>query len=167
MNRALLRRLLAQLPGGGVVHNSILDIDDQEQCFKAQLIVKHRVSDVGYVKKMDLLLLAADTPLLCLDFSMQQEDWNSDQHPEGFVLSGGLPTAQAEQLSAEAPADVGGRRDGRNDRRGPMPAHAGASELAALQETEDDVVLLASDDEEDATEAAVCTGGSIFWILFK
>jgi hypothetical protein len=42
-NCKLLPLPLAQLPGGGVVHNSILHVDDQEQCFKAQLIITHRV----------------------------------------------------------------------------------------------------------------------------
>ena len=45
-NRALLPRLLSQLPGGGVTHGSILEIDDQDQCFRAQLVVGHRVSEL-------------------------------------------------------------------------------------------------------------------------
>jgi hypothetical protein len=47
LNQALLPRVLAKLPSGGVVHNSILDIDDQEQCFKAQLVIHHRASSCG------------------------------------------------------------------------------------------------------------------------
>lgn len=42
--RGLLPRLLSQLPGGGLANGSILEVGDQEQHFKAQLIMSHRVS---------------------------------------------------------------------------------------------------------------------------
>ncbi|KAL4856575.1 SUMO-activating enzyme subunit 2 [Chlorella vulgaris] len=102
-NRKLLLLPLAQLPGGGVVHNSILHVDDQEQCFKAQLIITHR------------------------------EDWDNEQHPEGFFLGGDLPTALAEPS-----------------------VEAAISEPASADK---DVVSLSSGDDEVATEAAARPGG--------
>lgn len=97
-NRKLLLLPLAQLPGGGVVHNSILHVDDQEQCFKAQLIITHR------------------------------EDWDDEQHPEGFYLGGDLPPALTEPS-----------------------VEAAISETASPNE---DVVSLTSDDDGVAAEAA-------------
>jgi len=47
MYRSLLPRTLAQLPGGGCIQGSILEIGDQEQQFKAQLVLSHRVSKLG------------------------------------------------------------------------------------------------------------------------
>ena len=43
MYRALLPRPLAALPGGGLVGGSIVEVSDQEQQFKAQLVLAHRV----------------------------------------------------------------------------------------------------------------------------
>ena len=44
-NRALLPKPLSALPGGGLAHNSILEVEDQEQRFNAQLVITHRVSE--------------------------------------------------------------------------------------------------------------------------
>jgi ubiquitin-like 1-activating enzyme E1 B len=68
--RSLLPRPLASLPGGGLVNGSIVEVSDQEQQFKAQLVISHR------------------------------EDWDEEVHPEGFELSGSLPAAEAEQQPA-------------------------------------------------------------------
>lgn len=42
--RSLLPRALAELPGGGLGGGSILEVTDQEQHFRAQLVLAHRVS---------------------------------------------------------------------------------------------------------------------------
>jgi hypothetical protein len=44
-NRALLPKLLSALPGGGLAQNSILEVEDQEQRFNAQLVIALRVSE--------------------------------------------------------------------------------------------------------------------------
>ena len=89
-----------------------------------------------------------------------QEDWDEEQHPEGFELSGGLPAAQAEQPAAAAAANGSGQAEPAVPAAAAAPAGKGA-----LQETDDGVVLLASDSEEeeavDATEAAVPGGSDV------
>ncbi|KAL4446285.1 hypothetical protein ABPG77_003092 [Micractinium sp. CCAP 211/92] len=120
--RGMLPRPLSQLPSGGLANGSILEVGDQEQHFKAQLIISHR------------------------------EDWDEEQHPEGFELSGSLPAAQAAPPAAAAAAPAAGPVAGEPP-AGPSAAAAPAS-MAPLQETEDGVVLLSSDEEGDGTEPA-------------
>lgn len=50
--RSLLPRPLAALPGGGLVHGSIVEVSDQEQQFKAQLVISHRVRVPGAGRRM-------------------------------------------------------------------------------------------------------------------
>jgi hypothetical protein len=112
-----------------------------------------------------VLLLPARHPVHCRSHAAPaapavpavQEEWDEEQHPEGFELSGGLPAAQVEQPAAAA-ANGSGQAE-------PVPAAAVApAGKAALQETDDGVVLLASDSEEevvDATEAAAPGGSDV------
>lgn len=74
-----------------------------------------------------------------------QEEWDAEQHPEGFELSGTLPAAQAEQPAAAAPAEQ-------------EPAAAAAAPRgkgkATYTETEEGVLVVSSDDEEEGGAAA-------------
>jgi ubiquitin-like 1-activating enzyme E1 B len=42
--QALLPRVLAQLPGGGLVHGTILEVQDQSQALDFEVIISHQVS---------------------------------------------------------------------------------------------------------------------------
>ncbi len=46
-NRALLPRHLADLPGGGLRHGSIVTVQDQSQHFHVEVIVSHQVRRRG------------------------------------------------------------------------------------------------------------------------
>lgn len=63
-NAANLPKALQALPGGGLKHGSIVQVDDQAQHFKVSLVVSH------------------------------QEDLDEEECPEGFKLSGAVPEAQ-------------------------------------------------------------------------
>ncbi|DBA95757.1 hypothetical protein WJX77_000574 [Trebouxia sp. C0004] len=65
-NAANLPKTLHSLPGGGVKHGSIVQVDDQAQHFKVSLVVSH------------------------------QEDLEEEEHPEGFKLAGSVPQAAQE-----------------------------------------------------------------------
>jgi len=43
---ALLPRPLAKLPGGGLQSGSILNVSDESQHFKVDVIIQHRVGSV-------------------------------------------------------------------------------------------------------------------------
>jgi ubiquitin-like 1-activating enzyme E1 B len=65
-NVANLPKLLAELPAGGVVHNTVLYIQDQRQHLKLEMVVSH------------------------------QEEWDEKVHPSKFVVEGDVPVAAAE-----------------------------------------------------------------------
>ncbi|EFJ49068.1 hypothetical protein VOLCADRAFT_104505 [Volvox carteri f. nagariensis] len=70
---ALLPRTLAELPGGGLRHGSILTVQDQSQHFGVDVIVVHTA------------------------------DLREEDAPEGYLLEGDVPTAQQpQQQQAEA-----------------------------------------------------------------
>lgn len=63
-NAANLPKTLQSLPGGGVRHGSIVQVDDQAQHFKVSIVVSH------------------------------QEDLDEEECPEGFKLAGSVPEAR-------------------------------------------------------------------------
>lgn len=95
-------------------------------------------------------------PPACPCFSLLQEDFGGEEeNPDGFVLTGGLPAAEADP--AAAPAEAGAANEA-----GPAAAAApgaagaapggkggaaGAAAATSFREDEDGVVLLDSDDE--------------------
>ncbi|KAL3140467.1 hypothetical protein ABBQ38_004726 [Trebouxia sp. C0009 RCD-2024] len=73
-NAANLPKALQALPGGGLKHGSIVQVDDQAQHFKVSLVVSH------------------------------QEDLDEEEFPEGFKLSGAVPEAQPDTEAPEGTA---------------------------------------------------------------
>lgn len=65
-NAAHLPKLLAELPAGGMVNNTVLDIQDQRQHLKLQMVIVH------------------------------QETWDEEVHPHKFIVEGDVPVAAEE-----------------------------------------------------------------------
>jgi ubiquitin-like 1-activating enzyme E1 B len=90
-NAAHLPKILAELPAGGIVKDTIVDIQDQRQHLKLQMVISH------------------------------QETWDEEVHPQKFVVEGDVPVAVAadetgkEDRGAAAAAVQGvtlGRKEG-------------------------------------------------------
>lgn len=93
-NRSLLPRTLAALPGGGLVHGSIVEVSDQEQQFKAQLVISHRVRGVGPALEAHGLHVTRSP---CHQMLAQQPaapgSCTPEKHPPNFCLRCANPTA--------------------------------------------------------------------------
>ena len=66
-NAAYLPRLLCDLPGGGMVHNCVVEVKDQKQNVDVQIVVCH------------------------------QEEWDEVVHPHRFSVEGEVPLAKTEE----------------------------------------------------------------------
>mmetsp|Transcript_10416 Transcript_10416/g.31372 ORF Transcript_10416/g.31372 Transcript_10416/m.31372 type:complete len:722 (+) Transcript_10416:235-2400(+) len=73
---------LAALPGGGIGHGAIVDVGDQAQSFDAQIIVTHR------------------------------DEWDEEEHPEAFILTGEVPAATADPSGETADKAADGGAEG-------------------------------------------------------
>ena len=129
---------LAALPGGGIHQGSIVVVEDQEQHFQAQLLVEHVVRWVVWgvhARSWACWASTAHRSPLALPCPLQV-GLDPQAYPEGFMLSGDLPAAQAppaEEAAAAAPEPAG---------------QAGtAARSVQLREAEDGVVLLESDED--------------------
>ncbi|KAG7673791.1 hypothetical protein Ndes2437B_g01963 [Nannochloris sp. 'desiccata'] len=70
-NAAHLPKLLAELPAGGMVNNTVLDIQDQRQHLKLQMVITH------------------------------QETWDEEVHPHKFVVEGEVPVVATAEEAGE------------------------------------------------------------------
>ncbi|WIA22762.1 hypothetical protein OEZ85_001163 [Tetradesmus obliquus] len=73
-NQARLPKALAALPGGGIVHGTVVYVQDQGQALSFEMHVSH------------------------------QAEFDPEQHPDGFILSGKAPEAQQQEPAAAAAA---------------------------------------------------------------
>eukprot|EP00798_Chlamydomonas_sp_ICE-L_P025935 gene25935-11613_t len=72
---AMLTKPLNKLPGGGLVHGSIVTVSDDSQRFSLELIFSHK------------------------------DDFDPKEVPEGFTLQGKMPVAEAEPEASEKKAE--------------------------------------------------------------
>jgi ubiquitin-like 1-activating enzyme E1 B len=63
-NAAFLPKLLTDLPAGGMVHNTVLEVLDQRQHLTMQLVIAH------------------------------QEQWDEEAHPHKYIVEGDVPVAK-------------------------------------------------------------------------
>ena len=79
---AYLPEKMIDLPAGGAVHNTVLEIQDQRQHVKLQMLISH------------------------------QETWDEEVHPHKFVVEGELPVAKSIPAAAEGTEEDQTEADG-------------------------------------------------------
>jgi ubiquitin-like 1-activating enzyme E1 B len=123
LNARWLHVALDALPGGGIRHETLVEVQDQSQALTLALLVVH------------------------------QAEWDEEEHPEKFTLSGAVPLAKAEPPAAVVAGGNGG--DG-TAAAAPVPA----PRQVEMREGEDgEVELIDSDEEEAAVPAAGAANG--------
>jgi len=127
---ANLPKLLCELPGGGITDRTLVSIDDFSQDIEVQLCVHHR----------------------------PDEEFDEDQHPEGFQVGSGMPVAAPASISAADPPPLASSSSSSSS----TSSSSSSSLSAASAEGADDDgdVCLVVDADETATAAAPASGTS-------
>lgn len=91
-----LGKVLAELPSGGVVHNSVIELSDQAQSLNVEIIVCH------------------------------QSEWDERKYPEKFQFRGEIPVAETEDKDNEIKDEINAERVGMKRTRPEVVDQSGA-----------------------------------------
>jgi len=126
---ANLPKLLCELPGGGITDGTLVSIDDFSQDIEVQLCVHHR----------------------------PDEEFDEDQHPEGFQVGSGMPVAAPASLSAADPPPLASSSSSTSSSSSSSSSLSAASAEGADDDGDVRLVVIA---DETATAAAPASGTS-------